>query len=73
MDVGQDKQRLPPVKSGRVDGKNSVHRSGGFLHKQLKRELFLVLSEYRGKAAHKERKVGSGTQDRVCGEGPVRQ
>lgn len=52
-------------KPGRTGGKNSAHHSGtGFLPKKLKHEIELVLQEHRDKAAHKEKKVGQGTQDK---------
>lgn len=65
-EVGMEgrQKKLPPLKPGRVDGKNSKHRSGGFLPKKLKNELHLVFKEHRDKAAHKDKKVGTGTQDK---------
>lgn len=57
--------KLPPVKPGRVDGKNSEYRSG--IHRIPKRchnEIEVVLQQNRDKAAHKDKKVGSGTQDK---------
>ncbi len=52
-------------KPGRTGGKNSAHHSGkGFLPKKLKHEIELVLQDHRDKAAHKEKTVGQGTQDK---------
>ena len=56
---------LPLVKPGRVDGKNSEYRSGSHsIPKRCANEIYQVLREHQDKAAHKEKKVGSGTQDK---------
>lgn len=53
------------IKPGRVEGKNSEYRSGGgFIPKKLNNEIEVVLQANRDKAAHQEKKVGSGTQDK---------
>lgn len=59
------KSTLPPVKPGRVNGKNSEYRSGTHrIPKRCHNEIELVLQQHRDKAAHKDKKVGSGTQDK---------
>lgn len=63
MEKGSNK--LPPVKPGRVDGKNSSHRSGmNRIPWRCKNEIAQVLKEHQDKAARKEKKVGTGTQDK---------
>lgn len=58
-------KKLPPVKPGRVDGKNSEYRSGTHrIPKRCHNEIHLVLKANRDKAAHKDKKVGTGTQDK---------
>lgn len=60
-----DEKKLPPAKPGRVDGKNSEYRSGTHrIPKRCHNEIEMVLQQNRDKAAHKEKKVGSGTQDK---------
>lgn len=50
-------------KPGRTDGKNSPHRSGGFLPKKLNNEIVVLLQANRDKAALKDKKVSARTQD----------
>lgn len=57
-------KKLPPVKPGRVDGKNSAHKSGGFIPKRLNNEIEIVLQQHKDKAAHKDKRVGQGSQDK---------
>lgn len=53
------------IKPGRVDGKNSEHRSENlFLTKKLNNEIELLLQANKDKAAHKDKKVGQETQDK---------
>lgn len=62
--MNSKEKKLPPIKPGRVDGRNSSHRSEGFIPKKLKNEIFLMLKVNRDKAVHKKKKVGQGTQDK---------
>lgn len=58
-------EKILKHKPGRVDGKNSDYRSG--THRILKRcghEIEMVLRTHRKKAAHSDKSVGSGTQDK---------
>ena len=56
---------IDKIKPGRVEGKNSEHRSGGgFIPKKLNNEIEVVLQTNRDKAAHQEKKVGCGTQEK---------
>lgn len=57
-------RKLPPAKPGRIDGKNSAHKSGGFIPKRLNNQIEIVLQQHKDKAAHKDKKVGQGTQDK---------
>lgn len=57
-------RKLPNVKPGRVDGKNSPHKSGGFIPKRLNNQIEIVLQQHKDKAAHKDKKVGQGSQDK---------
>ena len=57
-------RKLPPMKPGRVDGKNSAHKSGGFIPKKLNNQIEIVLQQHKDKAAHQDKKVGQGTQDK---------
>ena len=53
------------TKPGRVDGKNSIHRSGlGHIPDRCKYEIVKVLEDNKDTAAHKDKKVGQGTQDK---------
>ncbi len=53
------------TKPGRVDGKNSEYRSGsGFIPKKLNNEIEVLLQKHKDLAAHKDKKVGQGTQDK---------
>lgn len=59
------KEEKLQLKPGRVDGKNSTYRSGEHrIPKRCKNQIMTVLKENRDKAAHKEKKVGSGTQEK---------
>jgi len=59
-DLSSDKTKV-----GRIGGKNSEHRSGGaFISKKLLHQIEMVLNENSDKAAHKKKKVGSGTQSK---------
>ncbi|OIQ99420.1 tyrosine recombinase XerC [mine drainage metagenome] len=57
-------RKLPPAKPGRIDGKNSAHKSGGFIPKRLNSQIEIVLQQHKDEAAHKDKKVGQGTQDK---------
>jgi len=63
LDTGQTPPRLL-LKPGRVDGKNSEHRSWGFIPKKLNNEIEVLLQKNKDKAAYKDKKVGQGTQDK---------
>lgn len=53
------------AKPGRVNGKNSEYRSGsGFIPKKLNNEIEVLLQKHKDQAAHKDKKVGQGTQDK---------
>ncbi|MDD2701055.1 MAG: integrase domain-containing protein [Sideroxydans sp.] len=53
------------LKPGRLDGKNSEYKSGaGFIPKKLNNEIEVLLQMHKDLAAHKEKKVGQGTQDK---------
>lgn len=57
--------KSPPVKPGRVNGKNSAHRSGQVhIRDGIAYEITKVLDENKDQAAHKDKKVGQGTQDK---------
>lgn len=61
----EEKRSRVNTKPGRVDGKNSSHRSGnGFVYKAILNEIQSVLMEHKDEAAHKDKKVGQGTQDK---------
>ena len=52
-------------KPGRVGGKNSKYKSGaGFIPKKLNNEIEVLLQKNKDLAAHKDKKVGQGTQDK---------
>ncbi len=53
------------LKPGRINGKNSTYQSGTHrIPKRCKNEIKEVLKKNRDKGAHKEKKVGSGTQEK---------
>lgn len=55
----------PAIKQGRVDGKNSDYKSGShFVPKFIRNQIELVLQENRDKGAHKDKRVGQGTEDK---------
>ena len=60
--------RVNVLKPGRVDGHNSKHRSGisqtGRVYKRIHNEIEELLQQNKDLAAHKEKKVGQGTQDK---------
>lgn len=61
----EEKRSRVNTKPGRVDGKNSVHRSGNtFVFKAVLNEIESVLMENKDSAAHKDKKVGQATQDK---------
>lgn len=63
--AGNTGKRSGEIKPGRVDGKNSGYRSGNnFIHKKLKNEIEEVLQKHRDRAAHKDKIVGAGTQEK---------
>lgn len=52
-------------KSGRIEGKNSIHCSGSKrIPRHCAHQLEMVLKEHCDKAARKEKRVGSGTQEK---------
>lgn len=54
-----------PVKPGRVDGKNSAYLSGAHrIPGNCHNEIELALQQHKDQAAHKDKKVGQGTQDK---------
>lgn len=60
-----EKRSRVNTKPGRVDGKNSSHRSGNtFVFKAVLNEIESVLMENKDSAAHKDKKVGQATQDK---------
>src|ERR1035437_9642384 len=59
-----DNDAVKKDKPGRVNGKNSRHKTEQRIPKSCANEIELVLQEHRDKAAHKEKKVGQGTQDK---------
>jgi len=52
------------AKPGRVGGKNSTYQSGGFIPKRLNNEIEVLLQKHKDLAAHKDKKVGQGSQDK---------
>lgn len=63
--AGNTGKRSGEIKPGRVGGKNSEYRSGNnFIHKKLKNEIEEVLQKHRDRAAHKDKIVGAGTQEK---------
>ena len=61
----EEKRSRVNTKPGRVDGKNSAHRSGlGHIPDRCKYEIAKVLEANKDAAAHKDKKVGQGTQDK---------
>lgn len=53
------------VRPGRINGKNSTHRSGtSRIGRNVKEEILRVLEKNRDKSAHRDKRVGYVTQER---------
>lgn len=51
------------TKPGRINGKNSIYRSGSRIPKRCANEIEMILQAHRDKAALKDKKVSARTQD----------
>lgn len=56
--------RKREFKPGRVDGKNSKHKSSGRIPQNCKKEIEVILKENRDKGAVRDKKVGNETQEK---------
>lgn len=53
-------------KPGRVDGKNSKHKSTGRIPQNCKKEIEVILKENRDKGAIRDKRVSDETQEKRC-------